>query len=145
MDKVDIYWSLLIYSQYLLIDFELFDIIWIWINQICHYYLIRFQEFGPKMLIKRRFKSDFKQNSGLSQINSQSLLSFMFATQTYCFMFGTRQGALIFHLTLHNTRITFFPNIFFSVDEEFHFHLNSPSFTGPHISLMFVFQTYLLD
>ena len=61
------------YFWSLLIHFDLFDIIWFRINQICHNSLIRFQEFGLKMLIKRQFESDLKWNLGLSQFNRLSL------------------------------------------------------------------------
>ena len=55
IDFFDQIWSLLIYFKSLSISFENFDCIQIWLNRFWKDDLIRFQEFGSKMLIKRRF------------------------------------------------------------------------------------------
>ena len=65
----------MIYFQSLSIDFELFDLIRIQINQICLDNMVRNNKFGSKKSIKRRFESKSSQTLGLSLSNRLSLVS----------------------------------------------------------------------
>ena len=67
-DFVNLFQSLSIYFQSLLIDFKLFDQLRIWINQICRDDYFGFQELGSK--IKLKYDSNLIKTDYNSQIDS---------------------------------------------------------------------------